>query len=151
MSRPFFFFTLQVSLYVPGVWQARTGFGPHGAAVSINPWCGSEGRVLCLVSDEPEQGLGLLVLLYWLVRCGCHQAAQRSVNEMGALCPVFDKPEQGLDLLVEAITAANLTPGEDIHIAINAAAHEMFDFVSTLGLVSFNMYCFCCFFHFCFV
>lgn len=56
---------------------------------------------------------------------------------MGALCPVFDKPEQGLDLLVEAITAANLTPGEDIHIAINAAAHEMFDFVSTLGLVSF--------------
>ncbi|KAK7110143.1 enolase 4-like [Littorina saxatilis] len=55
-------------------------------------------------------------------------AAARSVCETGALCPVFDKPEQGLDLLVEAITAANLTPGEDMHIAINAAAHEMFDF-----------------------
>nr|KAG5686404.1 hypothetical protein BaRGS_023704 [Batillaria attramentaria] len=52
----------------------------------------------------------------------------KTVSETGALCPVFEKPEQGLDLLQEAITAANLTPGEDIHIAINAAAHEMFDF-----------------------
>ncbi|KAL8616578.1 hypothetical protein ACOMHN_036610 [Nucella lapillus] len=55
-------------------------------------------------------------------------AASRCVSETGALCPAFDRPEQGLDLLVEAITASNLTPGEDIHIAINAAAHEMFDF-----------------------
>ena len=54
------------------------------------------------------------------------------MSETGALCPVFDKPEQGLDLLVEAITAANLTPGEDIHIAINAAGHEMMDFVSAM-------------------
>ena len=66
----------------------------------------------------------------------CWQAAHRSVSETGALCPVFDKPEQGLDLLVEAITAANLTPGEDIHIAINAAAHEMFEFVRTLPFCS---------------
>lgn len=54
--------------------------------------------------------------------------SQRNVNETGALCPTFDRPEQGLDLLLEAITAANLTPGVDIHIAINAAAHEMFEF-----------------------
>lgn len=52
----------------------------------------------------------------------------KAVSETGALLPVFEKPEQGLDLLQEAITAANLTPGEDIHIAINAAGHEMFDF-----------------------
>ncbi|XP_076436308.1 enolase 4-like isoform X2 [Babylonia areolata] len=55
-------------------------------------------------------------------------AGLKCVSETGALCPLFEKPEQGLDLLVEAITAANLTPGEDIHIAINAAAFEMFDF-----------------------
>lgn len=52
----------------------------------------------------------------------------KAVNELGALLPVFERPEQGLDLLQEAITAANLTPGEDIHIALNAAGHEMFDF-----------------------
>ncbi|XP_046576097.1 enolase 4-like isoform X1 [Haliotis rubra] len=52
----------------------------------------------------------------------------RNVNDIGALCPVFDKPEQGLDLIQEAMTALSLTPGEDVSIAINIAAHEMFDF-----------------------
>ena len=61
------------------------------------------------------------------------QVSQKNVSETGALCPTFDKPEQGLDLLHEAITAANLTPGEDIHIAINAASHEYFDFVSNFS------------------
>ncbi|XP_046368304.1 enolase 4-like isoform X2 [Haliotis rufescens] len=52
----------------------------------------------------------------------------RNVNDLGALCPVFDKPEQGLDLIQEAMTALSLTPGEDVSIALNIAAHEMFDF-----------------------
>lgn len=60
------------------------------------------------------------------------QVGLRLVNETGALCPVFDKAEQGLDLLIEAITAANLIPGQDIYIAINAAGHEMVDFVSVI-------------------
>lgn len=53
----------------------------------------------------------------------------KAVSDTGALCPAFDKLELGLDLLIEAITAANLKPGEDFHIGINAAAHEIIDFV----------------------
>lgn len=52
------------------------------------------------------------------------------MNDIGALCPQFDRPEQGLDLLQEAINGAGLKPGEDISIAINCAAHEIFDYVS---------------------
>ncbi|KAL5022807.1 hypothetical protein ScPMuIL_001962 [Solemya velum] len=52
----------------------------------------------------------------------------KNVNDIGALCPQFDRPEQGLDLLQEGINGAGLTPGEDIFIAINCAAHEIFDY-----------------------
>ncbi|KAK6185600.1 hypothetical protein SNE40_007799 [Patella caerulea] len=53
--------------------------------------------------------------------------AAKFVNDIGALCPVLEKVEQGLDLVQEAITSLGLTPGEDFHIALNIAAHEMFD------------------------
>ncbi|XP_074642222.1 enolase 4-like [Tubulanus polymorphus] len=51
----------------------------------------------------------------------------KNVSESGAICPQFDRPEQGLDAIQEAITTLGFTPGEDFHIAINAAGHEMFD------------------------
>ncbi|XP_022110999.1 enolase 4-like isoform X2 [Acanthaster planci] len=49
------------------------------------------------------------------------------VNDFGGYCPQYDRPEQLLDLAQEAITALDLTPGEDIFIGLNCAAHEMFD------------------------
>lgn len=54
--------------------------------------------------------------------------AAKFVNESGALCPAIDVPTQGLDLLQEAVNAEGLTIGEDFYLAINAAAHEFFDF-----------------------
>ena len=57
------------------------------------------------------------------------QPAAKFVNESGALCPAIDVPTQGLDLLQEAVNAEGLTIGEDFYLAINAAAHEFFDFV----------------------
>lgn len=33
-------------------------------------------------------------------------------------------------MIQDAITHLELTPGEDFHIAINCAGHEMFDYVS---------------------
>ncbi|XP_005113497.2 enolase 4, partial [Aplysia californica] len=50
------------------------------------------------------------------------------VNESGTLCPTLDTPTQALDLLQEAINAQGLTIGEDMYLAVNAAAHEFFDF-----------------------
>lgn len=70
------------------------------------------------------------------------------VNETGALCPSVDIPTQVLDLLQEAINAEDLTIGEDMYLAINAAAHECFDYVSFEKFVEFNnvdflKICFC--------
>lgn len=64
------------------------------------------------------------------------QITAKNVNDIGALCPQFDRPEQGLDLLQEGINGAGLTPGEDIFIAINCAAHEIFDYVSSNEVIS---------------
>ena len=52
-------------------------------------------------------------------------------DSVGALCPTFDRAEQGLDMLLEAITQLELTPGIDFHLAINCAAQEIYDSVST--------------------
>ncbi|RUS90916.1 hypothetical protein EGW08_001313 [Elysia chlorotica] len=49
------------------------------------------------------------------------------VNESGALCPQLETPTQGLDMLQEAVNAQGLTIGEDMYLAINAAAHEFYD------------------------
>ena len=59
------------------------------------------------------------------------KVAAKFVNESGALCPPLDTPTQALDLLQEAVNAQGLTIGEDMYLAINAAAHEFFDFVSS--------------------
>ena len=58
------------------------------------------------------------------------QVTARNTNDLGCLCPQLDKVEQGLDLIQEAITATGLTPGDDFHIILNSAGHEMFDYVS---------------------
>jgi len=63
----------------------------------------------------------------------CSQTAGHITNDFGALCPQFDKPEQGLDLLQEAITSLGLSPGVDLHLALNCAAHEALDFVSYMA------------------
>nr|XP_054766572.1 enolase 4-like [Lytechinus pictus] len=49
------------------------------------------------------------------------------VNDNGTFTPQYDRQEQFLDLVQEAVTALELTPGEDISIALNCAAHEIYE------------------------
>ena len=56
------------------------------------------------------------------------------MNDLGGYCPQFDRPEQLLDLAQEAMTALELTPGEDVFIGINCAAQEFFDMVMNILL-----------------
>ena len=56
----------------------------------------------------------------------------RCCADNGGLCPIFERPEQGLDMLQEAITSLGLKPGKDFYLAINCAAHEMWDNVRAL-------------------
>ncbi|XP_048863006.1 enolase 4 isoform X3 [Brienomyrus brachyistius] len=51
-----------------------------------------------------------------------------TVSDMGAMVVGYDQPEQPLDLLTEAANNLGLTPGDDIHFAINCAAHELMDY-----------------------
>ncbi|XP_059145445.1 enolase 4-like [Physella acuta] len=55
-------------------------------------------------------------------------ASAKVTNEYGALTPPFDQPSQALDLLQEAINTRGLVPGRDMYVALNAAAHEYFDY-----------------------
>ncbi len=52
------------------------------------------------------------------------------MTDSGALYPPVDRVEQGLDMIQDAMTALNLTPGEDFFIALDLAGHEIFDYVS---------------------
>eukprot|EP00058_Branchiostoma_floridae_P023445 XP_002608935.1 hypothetical protein BRAFLDRAFT_85491 [Branchiostoma floridae] len=51
----------------------------------------------------------------------------RNTTDLGAYAPQYDKLEQPLDLVQEALAALELQAGEDVHMAINCAAHEMFE------------------------
>ncbi|XP_066278362.1 enolase 4-like [Branchiostoma lanceolatum] len=51
----------------------------------------------------------------------------RNTTDLGAYAPLYDKLEQPLDLVQEALAALELQAGEDVHMAINCAAHEMFE------------------------
>lgn len=62
------------------------------------------------------------------------QSVLNTVSDMGAMVVGYDQPEQPLDLLTEAANNLGLTLGDDIHFAINCAAHELMDYVSTGGM-----------------
>lgn len=51
---------------------------------------------------------------------------QTAVGDEGGFAPNLESDEQALDLLVEAITAAGYRPGEDVKIAVDAAASEWY-------------------------
>lgn len=53
--------------------------------------------------------------------------ASKNVNDFGCLMPAYDKAEQALDLIQDSMTQLGMTPVEDFNIALNCAAHEMFD------------------------
>ena len=46
------------------------------------------------------------------------------VADEGGYWPAFDTNEEALDLLLRAIEAAGLTPGQDVHIALDIAASD---------------------------
>lgn len=57
-------------------------------------------------------------------------ATQAIVCDSGALTVSYERPEQPLDLITEACGNLGLTPGTDIHLAVNCAAPELMDYVS---------------------
>ncbi|MGH0149330.1 UNVERIFIED_CONTAM: hypothetical protein FKN15_019545 [Acipenser sinensis] len=56
------------------------------------------------------------------------QPILKTVSDLGALVIGFERLEQPLDLIREASKSLELTVGEDLHLAINCAAHELIDY-----------------------
>jgi len=58
-------------------------------------------------------------------------AAQRGLSRLladeGGLAPGFERSTQALDFMLEAIEGAGLVPGQDVSIALDIAASELFD------------------------
>jgi enolase len=50
-----------------------------------------------------------------------------AVGDEGGFAPDLKSSQEALDLLVEAISAAGYRPGEDVMIALDAAASELYD------------------------
>lgn len=101
---------------------------------------GSLGKLRCIKEFMvvPSPGMSLenaikslekiYTYCYKTIATGKTGLQLRTTSDYGTLCPLFERPEQGLDLLQEAITNSGLTPGVDFHLAINCAAHDIFDF-----------------------
>ncbi|XP_019902970.1 enolase 4 isoform X2 [Esox lucius] len=51
-----------------------------------------------------------------------------TVSDSGALVVGFERPEQPLDLISEASNTLGLGLGEEIHLALNCAAHNLMDY-----------------------
>ncbi|MGH0139082.1 UNVERIFIED_CONTAM: hypothetical protein FKN15_022480 [Acipenser sinensis] len=56
------------------------------------------------------------------------QPILKTVSDLGALVIGFERLEQPLDLIRDASKTLELTVGEDLHLAINCAAHELIDY-----------------------
>ena len=55
-----------------------------------------------------------------------HRGLNTSVGDEGGFAPNLSSNEQALELIIEAIEKANYIPGEDVFIALDVAASELF-------------------------
>jgi len=63
----------------------------------------------------------------------------------GGYQPAYDKIEALLDAVLEAVSSSGLTPGQDVFVGLEMAAHEIFDYVSHLScFASLPWTQFCC-------
>uniref|UniRef100_A0A4W3K291 Enolase 4 n=1 Tax=Callorhinchus milii TaxID=7868 RepID=A0A4W3K291_CALMI len=103
--------------------------------------CGiSSGGKLCLIKEMigvPKPGLSFKQGLKMMI--DLHQKIlmlsippQRNLREVlssaGCVLKACDRLEQPFEIIEEACTALELTLGEDFHLIINCAAHELMDY-----------------------
>lgn len=71
--------------------------------------------------------------------CACSKASEAFVCDSGALAVSHERAEQPLDLIAEACTNLGVPLGTQIHLALNCAAHELLDPVSSPKIVKHFM------------
>ncbi|NCB93255.1 MAG: phosphopyruvate hydratase [Clostridia bacterium] len=87
-----------------------------------------EFMVMPIGADTFHEGLQMCVEVYQYLKIILREKnLSTGVGDEGGFAPNLQSSEEVLDLIIEAIRKAGYRPGEDISLAIDAAASELYD------------------------
>ncbi len=87
-----------------------------------------EFMVMPVGADSFREGMRACVEVYHaLARVLTERGLTTSVGDEGGFAPALQSNKDALDVIMAAIAAAGYTPGEDIMLAIDAAASELYE------------------------
>jgi enolase len=100
----------------------------NGGAHAANNVDLQEFMVVPVGADTFQEGLRMGVEVFHSLRKVLHgKKKATSVGDEGGFAPDLGSNEEAVDVILEAIDKAGYTAGEDIVLALDAAASEMFD------------------------
>lgn len=87
-----------------------------------------EFMIMPVQAENFADGLRICAEIYHNLKQICNQRGlSTGVGDEGGFAPSLADAEEVLELIVESIKAAGYTPGQDIKIAMDAAASELYD------------------------
>lgn len=87
-----------------------------------------EFMIMPVQAESFADGLRICAEIYHNLKQICNQKGlSTGVGDEGGFAPSLADAEEVLELIVESIKAAGYTPGQDIKIAMDAAASELYD------------------------
>jgi enolase len=100
----------------------------NGGAHASNNVDVQEFMVVPVGTDEFEEGLRIGVeVFHALKKVLTKQGLSTAVGDEGGFAPMLPSNEAALDSVLAAIEAAGYQPGEDVAIALDVAANELFE------------------------
>ena len=121
------------------LWRYIGGLGPfslptplmnviNGGAHADNSLDVQEFMIVPHGADSFEEALRMGVEVYQsLKKLLKNKGKNTSVGDEGGFAPNLSGAEEALDVLVEAITAAGYKPGEEVSLALDVAASELYE------------------------
>ncbi|MCM1175214.1 MAG: phosphopyruvate hydratase [Blautia sp.] len=87
-----------------------------------------EFMIMPVQAESFADGLRICAEIYHNLKQICNQRGlSTGIGDEGGFAPSLADAEEVLELIVESIKAAGYTPGQDIKIAMDAAASELYD------------------------
>ncbi|MCH5254387.1 MAG: phosphopyruvate hydratase [Lachnospiraceae bacterium] len=87
-----------------------------------------EFMIMPVQAESFANGLRICAEIYHNLKQICNQRGlSTGVGDEGGFAPSLSNAEEVLELIVESVKAAGYTPGQDIKIAMDAAASELYD------------------------
>ncbi|KPJ99081.1 MAG: enolase, partial [Gemmatimonas sp. SG8_28] len=100
----------------------------NGGAHASNNVDAQEFMIVPVGGEEFEDGLRMGVeVFHALKKVLTAQGLSTAVGDEGGFAPMLPSNEAALDAIIQAIEAAGYRPGDDVAIALDVAASELFD------------------------